>query len=83
MGGCLSFDFVPWDAIFLRFGFCKLHACHSLFSKMFLLQVLAAPHELEAEAPGRLSSCMCLVDLLLLFVSPVCEDVVGMSLLVS
>ena len=26
--------------------FCELHACHSLFSKIFLLQVLA-PHELE------------------------------------
>ena len=25
---------------------CELHACHSLFSKIFLLQVLA-PHELE------------------------------------
>lgn len=35
---------------------------------MFLLQVLA-PHELEA-----LSSCICLVNLLLLFVTPVAGD---------
>ena len=34
----------------------------------------------EAKAPGRLSSWMCLVDLLILFASPVWEDVVGKCL---
>ena len=45
---CFSFDFVPGMLFFFALLFASsMHVCHSLFSKMFLLQVLAAPHELE------------------------------------